>query len=79
MAVCCGLPPQLVVQEVKELLQQCWAPDPAKRPSFQSIVGVLEGLIARLPRREVLPGVSGGSSGPGSNASTPSSKCCSLQ
>ena len=60
-------------------MQQCWAPDPGKRPSFVHIVGVLEGLIARLPRREVIAGgaaVGTGSSGAGSDAA---SKCCSLQ
>ena len=38
-------------------MQQCWAPDPSKRPSFTSIVELLERLIDKLPRREVLPGV----------------------
>ena len=67
----------LALQETKTLITQCWAPDSSKRPQFPYIVEVLERLIERHPRREVLPGAAGGGGGGGGGVST--SSCCSLQ
>ena len=77
MLRCTRQPTRPALQETKELIQKCWAPDSSKRPQFPYIVEVLERLIERQPRREVMPGSAGGGGGGGSGMST--SRCCSLQ
>lgn len=50
-------------QVLRDLVERCWHQDPAKRPSFEEIVKVLDGQIVKLPRREVMGG-------------TPAQGCC---
>ena len=49
--------PDGVEPEVRELMQSCWCGEPAKRPSFEDILGVLRKVIKRVPvpTRKVTP------------------------
>ena len=50
-------------QALKNLVVQCWDADPEKRPNFEQIIIILEGLLKKIPRE-----TSSGSGG-----------CCSIQ
>lgn len=50
-------------REVRELIESCWCQNPEKRPSFESVVMTLEGILEKLPK----PKDSGSSQG-----------CCSV-
>lgn len=50
-------------QALKDLVVQCWDADPEKRPNFEQIIIILEGLLKKIPREP-----SSGSGG-----------CCSIQ
>lgn len=50
-------------QALKDLVVQCWDADPEKRPNFEQVITILEGLLKKIPRE-----TSSGSGG-----------CCSIQ
>ncbi|KAK9810724.1 hypothetical protein WJX73_002859 [Symbiochloris irregularis] len=60
-----------VMKVLRELIERCWHQEPTKRPSFVEIVGILDGQVNKLPRREVLGGGGGQTGG--------NSGCCSVQ
>ena len=35
--------------EARELIENCWRPNPGLRPSFESIVVTLESILAKVP------------------------------
>jgi len=46
---------------VAAVIEQCWDPDPERRPTFEEVVVVLEGVLKKVPR----PDGSGGGGGGG--------------
>ena len=58
-------------QVLRDLVERCWHQDPAKRPSFEEIVKILDSQITKLPRREVM--------GTGSQAQPGACSCCTVQ
>lgn len=67
-----GFPPRrqlsAMAKELRGLVEQCWDPEPEKRPSFEDVITLLEALLKRLPPHTTH---SGSSSGGG--------ECCSVQ
>lgn len=47
---CTTRPPLLTSQEVRDLIQRCWAPNPEDRPPFSRLVTEFEAILARVPR-----------------------------
>lgn len=37
-------------QELHQLVDDCWAPDPEARPSFEDVVARLEKLLGGMPK-----------------------------
>jgi hypothetical protein len=68
----CCLPclPCSALQEVRELIAKCWAPNPEDRPPFAELVGTLEGIMARVPRTTMVKGGASGAEG--------GSGCCTV-
>ena len=40
----------LPVQTLKKMVTRCWDPNPEKRPNFEEVVQILDGLIKQMPR-----------------------------
>jgi hypothetical protein len=38
------------LQELRKLVEECWASDPEMRPSFEAVVSRLEDLLKQLPK-----------------------------
>jgi hypothetical protein len=50
----------LRLQEIRELITRCWAPDPEARPSFEKIAAELTAILDKLPRKSLGGGGGGG-------------------
>ena len=55
--------------ELKKLVEECWAPDFEKRPSFPALIKRLEAILKSLPANAV----------PATAAAQKSSPCCIVQ
>lgn len=61
----------VVPAELKQLVEECWAPDFERRPSFPALIKRLEAVLKSLPAKP-----------PPAAAAAPSSSqgnCCSVQ
>lgn len=41
----------MTVQTLKELIEQCWHPNPTRRPNFTTIIAQLTKLLETMPRK----------------------------
>ncbi len=60
-------------QEIRALIEECWAPDPEDRPQFVDVVDKLEDIMSKVPRS---------ASAPKQHFTEPSDtqkECCSVQ
>ena len=41
----------MIVQTLKELIEQCWHPNPTRRPNFTTIIAQLTKLLETMPKK----------------------------
>lgn len=43
-------------QTLKKMVTRCWDPNPERRPNFEEVVKILDGLIKTMPREKASSG-----------------------